>query len=1115
MNRFAKRFLAHTLILGMILPVLPSYVAHAEDGIPLDADYFPDENFGDYISENVDTNEDGNLSEEECLVVTELCPTDMSISDLTGIEYFPNLTTLDATDNRLTVLDTSRNTALEQLIVTSNQLKTLDIHQNSSLKLLICKGNQLEELDLTGNSALETVDCSVNPLKELDVTKNLKLKGLSCIGNQLSELDVSRNTLLESLSCSENNLTELDVSANTNLDYLGFFENQLTELDISHNTKLTRLNCAANQLTALDVSHNPAMESLICLENRLTELILDQNPELDYLDCGSNLLTELDLSRNVKLSHVYCSGNDIQLIDLRNLEGKYSDSFEFETIVIKSDEDLGWQTVYTDTYYIIDNETTPKTCHLATGLMTIDGKKYLFDEDGILQTNVVIPAEITVNPSSVTMTTWDALKLEVKTEPEDVTVNDLDWKSGDESIVMVDKYGYLTPVAVGSTTVTVSSVYDRSVLYVIPVTIKPVITLETTEMELMSGESRQNMILENTDQIDEITREVDDPSVVTVSEGFVVQALDEGETYITLTVTDLIGDSEQFTIHVTVSGSGTINTDISRIDLYYNGELISEDEISVYESDSMAFTAVIYTTDNESYEYSFDQPVIQTEHGRINLNWTSSNSAVATVTRGNVEIGSAGRVFISAQAVGSDIMSDVAEVVVKPQPKMLQRLTIGSPVLLEIGRQERLICKFTPMNADNKKVYWESDDPDVVEVNAYGMVTAKSSGTTTIHVIAEENEEVEARVEVKVVSSLVKDIRISRGSAAQFGGKMIFREQEEFTGDAVLTLNHNAVTEVYIRTTVNEDAELKDLIFLIDDPDEIGLGAEDVTDDFTGLSDTEQIFCIQAEEIGEATVSFYAEGGDAAVRSLRVRVIPYDEWYSDENGDTWHFTNDVMDIGLTKIDGSTFFFNEDGILQTGWQNVNNKKYRFGTDGRMLTGWQTVDKKKYYFGTDGVMRTGWQKVGKSWYHFGTDGVMKTNWQKVGKVWYYFGTDGVMRTGWQKVGKVWYYFGTDGIMRTGWKKIGQVWYYFGTNGIMVSGWKKIGKAWYFFKSGAMVTGWQKIGKFWYFFKDGAMKSGWLKSGGNWYYFNADGEMVSGSRKIGSKVYNFSSSGVCLNP
>ena len=189
----------------------------------------------------IDKNADGQISEKEASVATDLFVSSNGIRNLDEIRYFTSLTSLN------------------------------------------CSGNQLTSLDVSNNTALTELDCNGNQLTSLDVSKNTALTELWCDNNQLTSLDVSKNTALTELWCDNNQLTSLDLSKNTALTELWCKDNQLTSLDVSNNTALTELSCSENQLTSLDLSNNTALTDLTCSSNPLTKLILNiYHMILDY-----------------------------------------------------------------------------------------------------------------------------------------------------------------------------------------------------------------------------------------------------------------------------------------------------------------------------------------------------------------------------------------------------------------------------------------------------------------------------------------------------------------------------------------------------------------------------------------------------------------------------------------------------------------------------------------------------------------------------------------------------------------------------------------------------------------------------------------------------------------
>ena len=65
--------------------------------------------------------------------VTTLDVSNKEISDLTGIEAFAALTNLVVSNNKLTALDVSKNTALIELNVNKNSLTSLDVSRKYRL----------------------------------------------------------------------------------------------------------------------------------------------------------------------------------------------------------------------------------------------------------------------------------------------------------------------------------------------------------------------------------------------------------------------------------------------------------------------------------------------------------------------------------------------------------------------------------------------------------------------------------------------------------------------------------------------------------------------------------------------------------------------------------------------------------------------------------------------------------------------------------------------------------------------------------------------------------------------------------------------------------------------
>lgn len=331
-------------------------VVSSEDGILINEKNFPDPVFRYGVYTNSDGDRNGVLSEQEILETYgldvqgdpyhvntetgEIIDPQYSISDLTGIELFTNLTALYCDRNKISKIDVSKNTDLVLLYCSGNLLTELDLSNNTNLEVLQCESNKLTTLNISNKKGMSVLYVGGNPIKDFDPSLYPNLKGFGCGNMQLTTLDVSGMTDLETLACFNNNLKELDLSNNTKLIRLVCYLNDLTELDLSNNTELTWLNCSKNKLTDIDLNHvadnltnlyiggnpikdfdpsiYPNLQYLECGDMQLTALDVSDMADLEYLNCSSNYLTNLNLKNNSKLKALFCNKNNLTSLDLKN-----------------------------------------------------------------------------------------------------------------------------------------------------------------------------------------------------------------------------------------------------------------------------------------------------------------------------------------------------------------------------------------------------------------------------------------------------------------------------------------------------------------------------------------------------------------------------------------------------------------------------------------------------------------------------------------------------------------------------------------------------------------------------------------------------------------------------
>ena len=225
-------------------------------------------------------------------------------------------------------------------------------------------------------------------------------------------------------------------------------------------------------------------------------------------------------------------------------------------------------------------------------------------------------------------------------------------------------------------------------------------------------------------------------------------------------------------------------------------------------------------------------------------------------------------------------------------------------------------------------------------------------------------------------------------------------------------------------------------------------------------------------------------------------------------------------VGLNTIDNGIYYFNEAAQLQTGWLELDGFTFFFNPaeNGKLFTGWWSDPAvgTRYLDTTDGHMLTGLSVIGKDMYFFNEQGLLQTGWIDVQGATYMFNPNdnGKMYKGWWTDPTGTYYLdAVDAHRVTGLTSIDGSVYYFNETGQMQVGAVNVGGVTYFFGAdGKMQTGIQAVGDATYFFgADGAMATGLIQTKDGIYYAGADGKLVIGQAvQIGAGQYLFGADG-----
>ena len=236
-------------------------------------------------------------------------------------------------------------------------------------------------------------------------------------------------------------------------------------------------------------------------------------------------------------------------------------------------------------------------------------------------------------------------------------------------------------------------------------------------------------------------------------------------------------------------------------------------------------------------------------------------------------------------------------------------------------------------------------------------------------------------------------------------------------------------------------------------------------------------------------------------------IMVTDSWLREDcssetdSGIAWYYFDSrgqAVKEGWKKIDDVWYYFDDVGVMQTGW--VDENQYYTNENGQMLTGWQLLDPPEdVSYDEDDEEEydpfTQADNDGKYWYYFKSNGRKVTPDEDSGNE---YGT--------VRIDGDYYCMNSDGAMQYGWKNV--------EGGSSITSYK------YFKSDGKMVTGWYSLAAprgiddssddtHWYYFnskgvpkadEDGIpTKDELLTINGKTYLFNNVGNPVYGLRKV----------------
>jgi len=305
------------------------------------------------------------------------------MTSLTGLEYFPNIDTIQAirfsiesftpadfpklkvlalhTDGAMHSLDLTNNPALEVLANNNSSISSINLSKNTNLKFLVFNNSpNLTGLDLSACTDLEYAYCHTDPKMEtLNVNGLTKLKVLYANDDGITTLDLTGLTSLETVHLNQS-------YALTTTSY-----GPLASLTVNNLPALKALNVQNQGLTDLDVSGCTSLQTLYayCANTAAIYGVLGHGPmkslnvsgctALSILNVYCQSLTALNLDNLPALGAVTAYNNDLSSVSLANDPGLW-------LLDVGNDKGYGWYPTILNHFTTLDISQTGITSNSTT-----------------------------------------------------------------------------------------------------------------------------------------------------------------------------------------------------------------------------------------------------------------------------------------------------------------------------------------------------------------------------------------------------------------------------------------------------------------------------------------------------------------------------------------------------------------------------------------------------------------------------------------------------------------------------------------------------------------------------------------------------------------------------
>ena len=368
----------------------------------------------------------------------------------------------------------------------------------------------------------------------------------------------------------------------------------------------------------------------------------------------------------------------------------------------------------------------------------------------------VEPTGIKISSTKKEMVKGETSELTITIEPNDATVRTVSWTSSNKNVVSVVN-GKITAQGGGSAEIIAKTANGKEARCEVIVRV-PVekLSLEGQDRIKVKGETIYKVVIEPNDATNKVVVwESTNSSVGSVDSNGKVIGKTVGETKIRATI-----DGKSIEKKIIVESVEKVVETI----------ILEPQNIEMKEGENKEIKVTILPNDAKDK----------------NIEWTSSNSKVATIEKGTVKAIGVGEAEIKVQTKDKRV-SAICKIKVNPKVIEVSEIKITGETIIKIKKNSKytIPVEVIPNNANDKTLTYKSNNNNVV-VDKAGVVTGKSVGKSTVTVTSKNGKTANIEIEVQEKEIKPTNVTISETNKTIKVGESVTLTEKIEPNDATL-----------------------------------------------------------------------------------------------------------------------------------------------------------------------------------------------------------------------------------------------------------------------------------------------------------------------------------------